>query len=287
MIHSMTGYGRAAGRVAGMYIVAEIRTLNSKTFELSLRLPPIFKNYEYPLRTLLLNHIHRGKADVVITIEENNSVACIINHKTVDAYVQALKKICREHQLTEQSLLPAALSLPGALVTNASTLTDKEWKASQKIVLKALEALKDYRKQEGKIMQSDMLKRIRLIKRKMETIRKLDAVRRRYLKSRLKKHILESDIPLDENRLEQELIYYLEKIDFTEELVRLKSHLDYFIRTTAMNQPAGKKLGFILQEINREVNTLGAKAAHAPIQKVVIEMKEEVEKIKEQLANVL
>ncbi len=287
MIYSMTGYGRAAGRVAGMNIVTEIRTLNSKSFELSLRLPAIFKNYEYPLRNLLFTHIHRGKADVVITVEENNAVAGIINYKTVAAYVQELKKICREHQLTEQSLLPAALSLPGALVTNASGITDNEWKASLKIILKAIRALKNFRRQEGKILQADMLKRIRLMLRQVETIRKLDSDRRKYLKSRLKKRILESGISPDENRLEQELIYYLEKIDFTEELVRLKSHLDYFIRTTAMKKPSGKKLGFILQEINREVNTLGAKAAHAPIQKVVIEMKEEVEKIKEQLANVL
>lgn len=287
MITSMTGYGRASARVAGQQVSVEIRTLNSKAFELSLRIPSVLKTYEYPLRELLTEQIQRGKADVLISMDGKDSGQGTINVRLLDGYIRELKQISKRHQLAEQNLLQAALMIPGVLTGTQSELKEEGWQAIQKTVFKALDDLSAYRKKEGRALETDLIKRINLLRQAMKKIKQTDPQRKHSIKSKLKKSVSESGAEINNNRLEQELIYYFEKIDFTEELVRLQSHIDFFTDTMNSKEHSGKKLGFILQEMNREINTLGAKANHAGIQKMVVEMKDELEKIKEQLANVL
>lgn len=287
MILSMTGYGRAAAKAAGQQVNVEVRTLNSKTFELSLRIPSALKSYEYPLRQLITDHIQRGKADVLITLEGSETGQGIINTRLLDNYLRQLKQISRRHQLSDQHLLQAALSIPGVMGAMQTEMAEEGWQACRKAVLKALEDLSNYRKKEGRSLEADLMKRINLLKQLMKKIQQSDPQRKNAIKNKLKKLVSQSKAEGNHNRLEQELIFYFEKMDITEELVRLQSHFGFFTDTVASKEPSGKKLGFILQEMNREVNTLGAKASDAGIQKMVVEMKDELEKIKEQLANVL
>ncbi len=287
MIISMTGYGRASAKTAGQQVSVEIRTLNSKAFELSFRIPAVLKPYEYPLRELLTEYIQRGKADVLISMEGSELAQGTINSKLLEGYLRELKQITKRHQLADQNLLQAALSIPGVLTGTQTELNEEGFNACRKIVLKALMDLSNYRKKEGRALENDLVKRINLLRQAMKKIKLADPQRKNAVRSRLKKMISESGAEVNANRLEQELIFYFEKMDITEELVRLKSHIDFFTDTIASKEPSGKKLGFILQEMNREINTLGSKAGHANIQKMVVEMKDELEKIKEQLANVL
>jgi uncharacterized protein (TIGR00255 family) len=287
MLVSMTGFGRAAGKAAGQQVTVEIRTLNSKSFELSLRIPPLLKSYEYPLREMLAASIQRGKADILISFDGNESFKGIINSQLLKEYLKELKTICDTLQLKEQNLMQAALSIPGVLSGVQPELSGNDWKDICSIIQKALDDLNNYRQKEGRALEADLLKRIKLMNQQVKRVKQADPKRKAQLKSRLKANVAMYEDELSENRLEQELIFYFEKMDFTEELVRLKSHLDFFTETLAGKKSNGKKLGFILQEMNREINTLGAKANHAPIQKMVVEMKDELEKIKEQLLNVL
>jgi uncharacterized protein (TIGR00255 family) len=287
MLVSMTGFGRAAGKAAGQQVTVEIRTLNSKSFELSLRIPPLLKSYEYPLREMLAASIQRGKADILISFDGNESFKGIINSQLLKEYLKELKTICDTLQLKEQNLMQAALSIPGVLSGVQPELSGNDWKDICSIIQKALDDLNNYRQKEGRALEADLLKRIKLMNQQVKRVKQADPKRKAQLKSRLKANLAMYEDELSENRLEQELIFYFEKMDFTEELVRLKSHLDFFTETLAGKKSNGKKLGFILQEMNREINTLGAKANHAPIQKMVVEMKDELEKIKEQLLNVL
>lgn len=287
MLVSMTGFGRATGKAAGQQVTVEIRTLNSKSFELSLRIPPLLKSYEYPLREMLAASIQRGKADILISFDGNESFKGIINSQLLKEYLKELKTICDTLQLKEQNLMQAALSIPGVLSGVQPELSGNDWKDICSIIQKALDDLNNYRQKEGRALEADLLKRIKLMNQQVKRVKQADPKRKAQLKSRLKANLAMYEDELSENRLEQELIFYFEKMDFTEELVRLKSHLDFFTETLAGKKSNGKKLGFILQEMNREINTLGAKANHAPIQKMVVEMKDELEKIKEQLLNVL
>jgi uncharacterized protein (TIGR00255 family) len=287
MLVSMTGFGRAAGKAAGQQVTVEIRTLNSKSFELSLRIPPLLKSYEYPLREMLAASIQRGKADILISFDGNESFKGIINSQLLKEYLKELKTICDTLQLKEQNLMQAALSIPGVLSGVQPELSGNDWKDICSIIQKALDDLNNYRQKEGRALEADLLKRIKLMNQQVKRVKQADPKRKAQLKSRLKANLAMYEDELSENRLEQELIFYFEKMDFTEELVRLKSHLDFFTETLSGKKSNGKKLGFILQEMNREINTLGAKANHAPIQKMVVEMKDELEKIKEQLLNVL
>lgn len=283
----MTGYGRASAKTAGHQVSVEIRTLNSKAFELSLRIPASLKPYEYPLRELLTEYIQRGKADVLISIEGSDSGQGTINTKLLEGYLIELKQISKRHQLAGQNLLQAALTIPGVLTGTQPEMSEYGFQACRKVVLRALEDLSSYRRREGRALENDLVKRLNLLRQAMKKIKLADPQRRSSVKSKLKNLVSKSGAEINENRLEQELIFYFERMDITEELVRLQSHLDFFSDTIASKEPSGKKLGFILQEMNREINTLGAKANHAGIQKLVVEMKDELEKIKEQLANVL
>lgn len=287
MIFSMTGYGRAAAKTAGGQLSVEIRTLNSKAFELSLRIPAALKPYEFPLRELLGQEIQRGKADVVISLDGSESEKGIINTRLLNSYLKVLKQLSHQHQLTGQNLIPAALSIPGVLAGAQPEINEEGFNACRKTVLKALDDLNNYRRKEGRVLETDLAKRINLLRQAMKKIKATDPQRKNTLKSKLNKLVSKSGAEVNGARLEQELIFYYEKMDITEELVRLQSHLDFFSDTMASKESSGKKLGFILQEMNREINTLGAKASHAGIQKMVVDMKDELEKIKEQLANVL
>ncbi len=287
MIISMTGYGRASAKTAGHQVSVEIRTLNSKAFELSLRIPASLKPYEYPLRELLTEYIQRGKADVLISMEGNDSAQGNINSGLLESYLRELKQISKRHQLAEQNLLQAALSIPGVLTGTQTDINEDGFNACRKIVLKALEDLSSYRKKEGRALENDLIKRINLLRQAMKKIKQTDPQRKNAVRSRLKKMVTESGAEVNANSLEQGIIFFFGKLDLPDELVRIKGNIDFFTDTIASKEPSGKKLGFILQEMNREINTLGAKANHAGIQKMVVEMKDELEKIKEQLANVL
>lgn len=289
MIQSMTGYGKATHEINGCLVTAEIKSVNSKAFELNLKLPGSYRCKEQELRTLLSSEIERGKADISIMFESNGEIKTgTLNRKLIKAYVKDLMTIGKELKLEKNNYLQLALALPNAMNLEKSEFSEGEWKMADQLVRKAIKEFQLFRLNEGKVLEKDLLLRIKNILHRLKEIEKFEPQRMTIIKTRLSKMLSGHDDSLiDKNRFEQELIYYLEKLDITEEKVRLKSHCDYFLETMKEKTSNGKKLGFIIQEIGREINTIGSKANDADIQRHVVEMKDELEKMKEQLANVL
>jgi len=284
----MTGFGKASGKAGNYSIAVEIRTLNSKSFELSLRIPSAFKNVEFELRTLLRESLERGKVDVHISYENTgpaNSEA--FNNPLLDIYLSALKKIALKNKLDSGNLLPAVLTLPGVISTEQPELTKKQWNSTKVIIKNALDNLQSFREKEGKALENDLVRRLQKIRQLEKQVASSEHQRKLRIRNRMISLFREAQVKPDQNRLEQELIFYIEKLDVTEELVRLNSHCSFFEETLHEKKSNGRKLGFILQEMNREINTLGSKANDAPIQQLVVEMKDELEKMKEQSANIL
>jgi len=285
----MTGYGKATGEINGCLVTAEIKSVNSKAFELNLKLPGTYRCKEQELRTLLSSEIERGKADISIMFDSNAEIKTgTLNRKLIKAYVKDLMTIGKELKLEKNNYLQLALALPNAMNLEKSEFCEDEWKEADQLVRKAIKEFQSFRLNEGKVLEKDLMLRIKNIFHRMKEIEKFESNRMNIIKARLSKMLSGHDDSLiDKNRFEQELIYYLEKLDITEEKVRLKSHCDYFLDTMKEKTSNGKKLGFIIQEIGREINTIGSKANDADIQRHVVEMKDELEKMKEQLANVL
>ena len=294
MIKSMTGYGKAVVETPGRKLIVEIKTLNSKQSDLSLKLPGFFRNKEPEVRTLISQRLERGKIDVFIFTEDSGESSLYsINHSLAKKYhteLKALKKELRDRY--SGGLLPLVMKFPDVLQTTREEMTENDWKAILAGINQAVEQVDHFRQEEGKVLEEDILTRVQSILKLLDDIDPHEKQRISDLRERLKKDFLKysgdlnGSIP-DQNRLEQELIYYFEKLDITEEKVRLLKHCQYFLETLNEDQAQGKKLGFITQEMGREINTLGSKAGDAEIQKIVVQMKDELEKIKEQLGNIL
>ncbi|MFN2438860.1 MAG: YicC/YloC family endoribonuclease [Chitinophagaceae bacterium] len=291
MLKSMTGFGRAENTVGDKIFLIDIKSLNGKQFELQLRMPAFLKPFEFDIRKVLSDQLGRGSIECMISLKETgNAKPITINRDLAKAYYQPLSELAAELNLEKGDLLSTILKLPEVITPSSETLTDEEWRQFKKIIEYAIENLNDHRIGEGKSLKQELELRIDNIFRQQKMIIELEPSRQQKIREGICK-LLEENVGkenYDGNRLEQELIYYIEKIDITEEQVRLKNHCDYF--TTVLNEDEeskGKKLSFILQEIGREINTTGAKAYDAAIQKCVVLMKDELEKAKEQVLNVL
>ena len=290
MIRSMTGYGSATGQVAGLKVTIEMRALNSKFLELNLRAPSLFRDKESELRLELSKMTERGKLDVLITID-NNELArrSTINKEIFKSYYEELKSLATELNMPESSWVDTVLKLPQVLNSDKSDVTEEQWNELWQLIMQAIEKLNEYRAEEGKALENDLSERLNCILKLLDEVTPFEKERVDNIRQRLGKNIADMrDITnVDQNRFEQELIYYIEKLDVSEEKTRLRANCNYFQEAMKSSEANGKKLGFIGQEIGREINTLGAKANDANIQRRVIDMKDELEKLKEQLANVL
>jgi uncharacterized protein (TIGR00255 family) len=281
----MTGFGKSEVLVLAKKLTVEIRTLNSKNIDLNFRVPHIFRELEPQLRGLLNKGLTRGKIDVSVYVEGNSGKNTTqINKEVIDDYIAQLQGI---HQGETTELLKMAIRLPDALKTEKEDLKEEEKEALLTVFSSALERVNDYRENEGAALGKDFVIRLDVIKNLLDDAILIDPERKEKITLKLKTALDQLTLEIDQNRLEQELIYYLEKYDITEEKVRLANHLAYFNEIMAQDQPNGKKLGFIAQEMGREINTIGSKANHSGLQKIVVQMKDELEKIKEQLLNVL
>ena len=281
----MTGFGKSEVLVLTKKLTVEIRTLNSKNIDLNFRVPHIFRELEPQLRGLLNKGLTRGKIDVSVYVEGNSSKNTTqINKEVIDDYIAQLQGI---HQGETTELLKMAIRLPDALKTEKEDLKEEEKEALLTVFSDALERVNDYRENEGAALGKDFVIRLNVIKNLLDDAILIDPERKEKITLKFKTALDQLTLEIDQNRLEQELIYYLEKYDITEEKVRLCNHLAYFNEIMAQDQPNGKKLGFIAQEMGREINTIGSKANHSGLQKIVVQMKDELEKIKEQLLNVL
>jgi uncharacterized protein (TIGR00255 family) len=285
MIQSMTGYGKTVLQISTKKITIELKSLNSKNLDLNVRIPSYYREKELDIRKNLASALERGKIDFSIYIENNGGeVSSKINESTVKEYMGQLRNIVAGNDI---ELLKMAVRLPDALKSEREELDEDEWKQIETGIKQAMVEINKYRTDEGLVLLNDFVLRISNIDDLLGQVIALDPQRIEQVKEKLKKGIEELEVKVDQNRFEQELIYYIEKLDITEERVRLKNHLDYFKSALKSEDSNGKKLGFITQEIGREINTIGSKANFADMQKLVVQMKDELEKIKEQGLNVL
>ena len=286
----MTGYGSAKGTVGTQAVTVEIRSLNSKFLELNVRLPLQFRDKELEIRADVGKLLERGKADLNVSID-NNELAkrSTVNKEIFLAYYEDLKSLATETGMSDDNMLDAILKLPAVLNSEKSEMDETQWKQLKGLIQSAVEQFNLFRSNEGNVLEQDVTQRLNAIENALPQLENFEQARIESIRTRLHKSVneLKDQLNIDTNRFEQELIYYIEKLDISEEKVRLKSHCDYFIQTMNSKEANGKKLGFITQEIGREINTIGSKANDANMQRIVVEMKDELEKLKEQLANVL
>jgi len=286
----MTGYGSAKGTVGTQAVTVEIRSLNSKFLELNVRLPLQFRDKELEIRADVGKLLERGKADLNVSID-NNELAkrSTVNKEIFLAYYEDLKSLATETGMSDDNMLDAILKLPAVLNSEKSEMDEAQWKQLKGLIQSAVEQFNLFRSNEGNVLEQDVTQRLNAIENALPQLENFEQARIESIRTRLHKSVneLKDQLNIDTNRFEQELIYYIEKLDISEEKVRLKSHCDYFIQTMNSKEANGKKLGFITQEIGREINTIGSKANDANMQRIVVEMKDELEKLKEQLANVL
>ncbi|MCF8365856.1 MAG: YicC family protein [Bacteroidales bacterium] len=292
MIKSMTGYGRADGEVNNTKFTVEVKTLNSKQFDMVSRIPYVYKEKELQIRSLLQQKLERGKIEITVAVEESKAeVNYTLNRELAKKYYLEIIELQQELGVESNPLLfSSILKLPEVIQSIPEKLEEEEWEGMQKIVQEALSLCDVSRINEGKVLENDFVERIASIASLLSEVEKYEDQRIRRIRDKIKADLDKyfNETKIDENRLEQEIVYYIEKIDITEEKVRLKNHCNYFIQTLAEDETSnGKKLNFISQEIGREINTIGSKANDSDIQKLVVQMKDELEKIKEQLFNIL
>lgn len=286
MIQSMTGFGKASLQLPTKKITVELKSLNSKGLDLNTRMPSVYREMELGLRNQISQRLERGKIDFSLYIEvTGEETSSKINVPIIKGYINQMKAVIPNADETE--LMKMAVRMPDALKTERDEIDENEWTEIQKVINEALENIANFRKDEGVSLEKEFLHRIANIMTLMNNALAYDAERVETVKTRLKTALDELQVNVDQNRFEQELIFYLEKYDITEEKVRLENHLNYFIETLAGTEANGRKLGFITQEMGREINTMGSKSNHAEMQKLVVMMKDELEKIKEQVLNVL
>lgn len=286
----MTGYGKAAVTLVSKTITVEIKSLNSKQFDLNLRLPALLRDRESEIRTLVSKVVERGKTEVMVSIDYTGSELPVsINRPLAIGYYRQLMTLAEETSSQHSDLLSIVMKLPDVTKQMREETSDNEWEVIAGSFSEALLQFEEFRKHEGALLEKDFRQRIETIKLLLAQVEPFEAERNRLQREKLRTAVagfIENNT-LDNNRFEQEIIYYLEKLDITEEKVRLLKHCDYFNETLTEKEANGRKLGFVTQEIGREINTLGSKANDASIQKLVVQMKDELEKIKEQLANIL
>jgi uncharacterized protein (TIGR00255 family) len=290
-LRSMTGFGRAEKTGGTLAVLVEVKSLNGKQLDLNLKLPPLLKPYEFDVRNLVSEKVMRGSVECNITVKQNGSTRpAILNIELIKAYYQSLVQLNDELNLDTSQVLGALLKLPEVVLPVTEVVDDEGWQLVKDTLNEAIGNLNYHRGEEGRVLQGDLEQRIRHIENNQAEVAKLAPLRQVKVKENIQKKVEEnlSKESYDKNRLEQEIIYYIEKMDISEELVRLRNHCDYFFAILQEDDIAkGKKLGFVLQEIGREINTTGAKAYDAEMQKFVVLMKDELEKAKEQVLNVL
>ena len=285
MIVSMTGFGKCETQFANKKITIELRTLNSKNIDLNIRTPYCYRELEAEFRKGINAKLLRGKIDVNVFVDHSGvESATVLNKEVIKAYLTQLSDI---HKGDTTELLKMAVRLPDALKTEKEAIEEEETKAVLSLFDAAIEKVNQHRGKEGEALEKDFVHRLTQLSDLLEKVIALDPERKERVNEKLNAALTQLEVDIDRNRYEQELIYYLEKYDITEEKVRLANHIDYFKEIMGQNQANGKKLGFIAQEMGREINTIGSKANHAGLQKIVVQMKDELEKIKEQLLNVL
>jgi len=281
----MTGYGKSVLQLPTKKISIELKSLNSKNLDVNARMPSMYRAKELDIRKLLAKHLVRGKVDFSLYVEiTGEDTSSKINKTVVKEYIKQLKDVVDGDDV---ELLKMAIRLPDAVTTERDDIDEEEWLKIAESINEAVSKIVNYREDEGAILKQDFTDRISTLKELLDKVIAIDPERIEGVRARLEKGIADIKEKVDENRFEQELVYYIEKFDITEEKVRLDNHLDYFIKTLNSDDSNGKKLGFISQEIGREINTIGSKSNYAPMQKLVVQMKDELEKIKEQLLNVL
>ncbi|WP_348812175.1 YicC/YloC family endoribonuclease [Flavobacterium maritimum] len=286
MIQSMTGFGKATLQLPTKKITVEVKSLNSKGLDLNVRMPSLYREMELGLRNQIALKLERGKVDFSIFIESTaEQTSTKVNVPIVKAYINQLRAVYADADETE--LMKMAIRMPDTMKIEREEIDENDWIQIQTVVEEALQNILNFRKDEGESLEKEFQLRIGNIRQYMTEALELDPERVQAIKDRLQTAISELKVNVDENRFEQELIYYLEKLDITEEKVRLTNHLDYFLETINGSEANGRKLGFITQEMGREINTMGSKSNHAQMQKLVVQMKDELEKIKEQVLNVL
>jgi uncharacterized protein (TIGR00255 family) len=291
MLKSMTGYGKASCSYENKTITIELRSVNSKQLDINTRMPSLYKEKEHEIRNEIGRQAERGKIDISISVEQTEQEKSIkINQTLLKDYFSQIKTVASELDLPiSENILLAALRLPDTLKPEIQSLEEEEWKCIFSCLQEALTIFGQFRLQEGKALEKDINKRVELITHLLSDLKTFESARIDKIKERLQKNLNEF-IPagsIDANRFEQEIIYFLEKLDITEEKVRLRNHCGYFLNTMLQEDAPGRKLGFISQEMGREINTIGSKANDSDIQKCVVMMKDELEKIKEQLMNIL
>lgn len=285
MIQSMTGFGKCVIQLPNKKITVEIKSLNSKSIDLNARMPSGYREKELELRKIIVNSLERGKVDFSLYIElTGDETTSQVNEVAVKQYMSQLKSIATGDDLR---LLEMALRFPDAMKTAKEDIDEAEYEEIKKALQGALVEINKFRSEEGSVLEQDFVDRIASLQQLLNDVIAIDPDRQSTIRERLEKAVQDLKADVDANRFEQELIYYLEKYDITEEKVRLANHLDYFSKTLQSDDSNGKKLGFISQEIGREINTIGSKANFAPMQQLVVQMKDELEKIKEQMLNVL
>jgi uncharacterized protein (TIGR00255 family) len=281
----MTGYGKTVLQLPTKKITIELKSLNSKNLDLNVRIPSYYREKELDVRKILASKLVRGKVDFMIFIENNGGeLSSKINENTVKEYMSQLRNIIDSDEI---ELLKMAIRLPDSLKTEREELDENEWAQIENTINETIEKIYKYRCDEGETLRNDFVLRVSNIEALLEKVTEIDPKRMEHVKEKLKKTIEDLAAKIDENRFEQELMYYIEKLDITEEKVRLKNHLEYFLKELNSVDSNGKKLAFITQEIGREINTIGSKSNFAEMQKLVVQMKDELEKIKEQGLNVL
>jgi len=285
MIQSMTGYGKHVLQLPSKKITIELKSLNSKNLDINARLPQFYREKELELRKMIAAALVRGKVDFNLYVEiTGEETTAEVNQGVVKNYMNQLSRIVQGDDI---KLLEMALRMPDTLKTEKDAIDEEEYKAILEAMNEALSNIVEFRNEEGKVLEQDFVERLHTLNELLEAVKAMDPERLGTVRERLEKAVADLKVELDANRFEQELIYYLEKYDITEEKVRLANHLKYFETTLNSDDSNGKKLGFISQEIGREINTIGSKANYAPMQQLVVQMKDELEKIKEQMLNVL
>ena len=285
MIQSMTGFGKHVVQLPSKKITVELKSLNSKSLDLNARMPSAYREKELELRKVIASSLVRGKIDFGLYVENTGDETSVqVNEAVVRQYMNQLETIAKGDDF---KLLEMALRLPDAMKTEREDIDEEEYQTIKETLKQALLEINKFRSEEGLVLENDFIQRIKKMESLLNEVVQMDPDRQSTIRERLEKAVADVKAEVDENRFEQELIYYLEKYDITEEKVRLANHLDYFSKTLKSDDSNGKKLGFISQEIGREINTIGSKANYAPMQQLVVQMKDELEKVKEQMLNVL
>ncbi len=290
MIKSMTGFGKGEVSLPSKKITVEVRSLNSKQLDLSVRMPGIYRQKEFELRSVAAAAIQRGKADISVTVENTAvSTSATVNKEIFGEYMRQVNEALAYSGVSADydAIVPAVLRMPEVVSTQAESLSEEEGAALMQALEQALEQFNAFREQEGATLIADLLRRVDLIEEYKRQVEPFEAARAETIKNRIRENLAQLKVDIDTNRLEQEMIFYIEKLDITEEKVRLTNHCNYFREVASSEEAAGRKLGFIAQEMGREINTLGSKSNEANMQILVVKMKDELEKIKEQVLNIL